>query len=60
MQRSTRLPERVLSAIRSQDEDSERLISWIQLSVVGFFGILYAASPKAFADRKTWRPSWRR
>ena len=54
MLRSKQLPKRVLSAIRFQDEESEYLISWIQLTVVGFFSILYAVSPKAFADRQTF------
>ncbi len=44
-----RLPERIASAIREQQDASERLIGWIQLSVVLTFATLYAISPKTFA-----------
>lgn len=42
------LPERIASAIREQQDASERLIGWIQLAVVLTFATLYAISPKTF------------
>ncbi len=39
------LPERVRENIRLQEDATERLISWIQLSVVVSFGMLYWISP---------------
>ncbi len=50
------LPERVKAAIRSQQDDSEVLIGWIQLSVVGTFGTLYLVSPKTFSAEATFEP----
>jgi adenylate cyclase len=52
----TRLPERVLAAIREQQNASEVLIGWFQLGVVGLFGTLYALAPKTFADDATIKP----
>ncbi|MFQ5955925.1 MAG: adenylate/guanylate cyclase domain-containing protein [Kiloniellales bacterium] len=43
-----RVPERITGAIRDQQDASERLIGWIQLSVVLTFATLYAISPKTF------------
>jgi len=40
------LPERVRSAVRDQEDSTERLISWVQLGIVLTFGALYAISPK--------------
>ncbi len=40
------LPERVREAIHQQEDATERLISWIQLTVVVVFGVLYLFSPK--------------
>ena len=40
------VPERVRLAIKHQQENSEKLIAWVQLSVVVTFGALYALSPK--------------
>ena len=39
-----RLPARVVAAIRTQQDVSERLTGWFQLAVVVIFGLLYAAS----------------
>jgi adenylate cyclase len=44
------LPDRVRLAIHEQEDATERLISWIQLTVVVIFGVLYAISPKPEAD----------
>ena len=41
------LPARVRDAIRRQEDETERLISWVQLGVVVTFGALYWVSPKA-------------
>jgi adenylate cyclase len=38
------LPQRVRDAIRAQENATERLISWMQLAVVGIFAALYGAS----------------
>lgn len=40
------VPERVRDAIRRQQDESERLIAWVQLAVVSILGGLYALSPK--------------
>jgi len=39
------LPARVTEAIRRQQNDSERLVGWIQLIVVGIFATLYLLAP---------------
>jgi adenylate cyclase len=43
---STKLPERVQEAIRSEQDRSENLIGWIQLAVILTFATLYFVSPK--------------
>lgn len=40
------LPERVAAAIREQQDASERLVGWFQLTVMCFFGLLYTVSAK--------------
>jgi adenylate cyclase len=40
------VPERVREAIRGQQQDSEKLIAWVQLAVVSIMGGLYTISPK--------------
>ncbi len=50
------LPERLMVAIRDQQERSEILISVIQLLVVSIFGLLYIISPKTFSDEATFAP----
>jgi adenylate cyclase len=42
------LPDRIRDNIRQQQQDSEKLIGWIQLTIVIAFSILYAVSPAAF------------
>ena len=44
---TAKLPTRVRDAIRRQEDETERLISWVQLGVVVTFGVLYWISPKA-------------
>ena len=51
-----RLPGRVDDAIRDQQDASEILIGWVQLSVVSLFGTLYLVSPKTFADDSAFAP----
>ena len=41
-----RLPERVETAIRTEQDRSEILIGWIQLAVISTFAVLYFISPK--------------
>jgi adenylate cyclase len=50
------IPERVLSAISAQQEASEKLVGWVQMAVVIFFGLLYAVSPKTFSRDMTFEP----
>jgi adenylate cyclase len=50
------LPQRVNDAIRKQQDDSERLIGWIQLLVVVTFGTLYALTPKTFTSAAAFAP----
>jgi adenylate cyclase len=51
-----RIPERVLNAISAQQDASEKLVGWIQMAVVFFFGLLYAVSPKTFSRDMTFEP----
>ena len=54
-----RLPERVRGAIRKQQESSEIVVGWIQLSIVVTFSILYALSPKPYTTEPIFTPeSW--
>jgi adenylate cyclase len=50
------IPERVLNAIFTQQEASEKLVGWVQMAVVIFFGLLYAVSPKTFSRDMTFEP----
>jgi adenylate cyclase len=54
--RYRRIPERVLNAISAQQEASEKLVGWVQMAVVIFFGLLYAVSPKTFSRDMTFEP----
>lgn len=54
--RYRRIPERVIKAISAQQEASEKLVGWVQLAVVIFFGLLYAVSPKTFSRDMTFEP----
>jgi len=56
LRRQEKLPERVLDAIRVQQNASERLVGWFQLAVVLLFGILYTASPKALSTGTPFEP----
>ena len=50
------IPERVLNAISTQQDTSEKLVGWVQMAVVIFFGLLYAVSPKTFSRDMTFEP----
>ncbi|MDJ0950068.1 MAG: adenylate/guanylate cyclase domain-containing protein [Alphaproteobacteria bacterium] len=50
------MPARVRDAIRTQQENSEILVGWIQLSVVVTFGSLYLISPKTFSEDAPFQP----
>jgi adenylate cyclase len=54
--RHQRIPVRVLNAISAQQEASEILVGWVELTVVIFFGLLYAVSPKTFSREMTFEP----
>ena len=41
------LPARVLAEIARREDAAERLIGWVQLCIVVFFGVLYALAPRA-------------
>ena len=43
------LPDRIRANIQQQQQDSEKLIGWIQLGIVTIFSTLYAVSPSAFS-----------
>ena len=45
-----RLPERVRHAIALQQQESEKLIGWVQLLLVTIFATLYTVSPKTFMN----------
>ena len=52
------LPNRVYQSIDEQQAQSERLISWVQLLLVSFFGILYAIAPKPPAQMDIQPVPW--
>ena len=47
------MPERVRQAIARQQDGSERLIGWLQLCIVLFFGLLYLIAPKTYEQTGT-------
>ena len=49
------LPDRIRANIQQQQQDSEKLIGWIQLAIVSIFSVLYAVSPTAFSISETVR-----
>lgn len=49
MARNTeKVPEHIRDAILRQQDDSEVIISWVQLTIVCLWGLLYIASPKSY------------
>lgn len=50
------LPKRIQDTITRQQNQSERLIGWIQLAVVCTFGTLYSLSPKTFRADAPFEP----
>jgi adenylate cyclase len=50
------LPSRVRETIARQQDQSEVLIGWIQLTVVLAFGVLYTLSPKTFSAEAAFAP----
>ena len=54
--RYSNLPVRVLRTISEQQDASERLIGWFQLTVVVIFGLLYLVSPKTFSPDAPFVP----
>ena len=42
------LPDHIRANIRQQQQDSEKLIGWIQISIVSIFSTFYAVSPAVF------------
>ena len=51
-----RPPDRVVRAIRRQEENSEILVGWMQIAAIIFFAILYSLAPKAFAPDVRFAP----
>lgn len=41
------VPARVMAVIDQREAEAERLIGWVQLSIVVFFALLYAIAPRA-------------
>lgn len=54
--KAVELPERVRRAIRLEQDQAERLISWCQLALVLFFAVFYASSPKPADRPMTFEP----
>ena len=50
------LPEVVRHAIREQQDSSERLIGWIQITILMVFALLYFATPKISPEHIDFRP----
>lgn len=51
-----RVPERVVKAIQKEQDQSEVLVSVIQLIAIGMFGVLYALTPKGFGADVSFEP----
>src|SRR5260370_36080779 len=51
-----RPPDRVVRAIRRQEENSEILVGWMQIAAIIFFAIFYSLAPKAFAPDVRFTP----
>lgn len=51
-----RSSDRVLRAIRRQEENSEILVGWVQIAAIIFFAGFYSISPKAFAPDVRFAP----
>jgi adenylate cyclase len=54
--RTVDLPLRVREAIARQEDRSEQLIGWVQLTIVVTFGLLYGLSPKTYAADSPFEP----
>jgi len=52
----TRIPERVVQAIREQQDQSEILVSLLQLAAIVTFAVLYTLAPKAFPPEVPFEP----
>jgi len=50
------MPPRVRDAVRVQQDRSERLIGWVQLTLVAVFAALYAVAPKTHMDELWMSP----
>jgi adenylate cyclase len=50
------LPEKIRLTIERQQNNSERLIGWIQISILILFSILYTAAPKTLPTGATFEP----
>ena len=53
---ASELPENVRVAIVEQQDSSERLIGWIQITIILVFAVLYFAGPKAYPAGTEFRP----
>jgi len=51
-----RIPERVQQALAQEQDASEILVSLIQLTALGLFGLVYAVAPKAFPADVPFEP----
>ena len=45
--RASEVPYRVAELIRAREEESERLIDWVQLVMVAIFAALYVIAPRS-------------
>jgi adenylate cyclase len=48
--------DRVIRAIRRQEENSEILVGWVQIAAIIFFAVFYSVAPKAFAPNVPFSP----
>src|SRR5260370_3508713 len=51
-----RPPDRVVRAIRRQEENSEIFVGWMQIAAISFFAVFYLLAPKAFAPDVRFAP----
>ncbi|MGI9450826.1 MAG: hypothetical protein ACR2QH_09370, partial [Geminicoccaceae bacterium] len=51
-----RLPDRIHETIQKEQEQSEILVSIIQLLAIGTFAVLYTLAPKGFGADVTFEP----
>lgn len=50
------VPERVRAAVRAEQEQSEIVVGWVQVSAIATFGVLYTLTLRAAPMHMMWQP----